>query len=96
MNEETVTYLIKYSKDALIDLLSEEHGDIDFFDFSPKNPDSKREFERFKFDKSGITFIFDPYAILPYVYGPQEVHLPWNRCKRFLNKEFIKNWIIES
>ena len=36
---------------------------------------------QFNFDRQGITFNFAPYQVLAYVYGPQEVIVPWRFLK---------------
>lgn len=52
----------------------------------------------FNFDQAGITFIFSPYAILPYAAGTREVKVPWEQVVEFIDdalKRSLKGLLVD-
>ncbi|GAB5466817.1 MAG: hypothetical protein Kapaf2KO_22530 [Candidatus Kapaibacteriales bacterium] len=41
--------------------------------------------ENFKVSRSGITFLYNPYEIAPYVFGYTKIHIPYTTLKSFIS-----------
>jgi hypothetical protein len=44
--------------------------------------------QNFLIEKDGIRFYYNKYEIAPYVVGPSEVFIPWQKILHLLNKNF--------
>ncbi len=43
--------------------------------------------ENFLLDQNGLTWIYDPYEIAPYAYGPVEISLPWSKLAGLIDED---------
>lgn len=42
----------------------------------------------FTLDKTGVTFYYDPYILTPYAAGVFQIHVPYEKLKPYMNKDF--------
>lgn len=50
-------------------------------------PEAKN-FANFFFDNKDFVILFEPYAVAPYVFGPQTLHIPLSELKSILKPEY--------
>jgi hypothetical protein len=88
---ETAALLRKYCeldiKRQLV-MIDSDIGEIEFW-WPEQDYRLWDAFSEFNFDKSGLTLIFSPYDILPFVFGAHEVHVPWDMVRGKIHAAFM-------
>jgi hypothetical protein len=81
--------LFNYCKRVILAGFGEEGAEQSFVEFTEDETDLVwKVMSQFNIDERGLTVNFSPYAVLPYVFGVQEVMVPWPFVESLLAEPF--------
>jgi len=87
--DETAKYLIQYvDLDLRRQHLSTEGG-FEYLSFPTSPKEAWQYFEQISIDRTGLTINFSPYDVLAYVFGPQEVRIPWDMIRDKVHRTLL-------
>ena len=87
-DEEKAFRILDFCRKVLL-AMYDGKGEQDYIAHSFE--DKKHTWEltaQFSFDEKGLMFNFSPYQVLPYVFGSQEVQVPWRFVEPLLDKKY--------
>ncbi len=101
--DEMLEFLKGYCElDIKRQLLSTKANVDDFFGYPDREQstwktrlETSELFAQFNFDRTGLTFHFSPYDVLPFAFGGFEVHLPWSMVRSRLRPKFAA-WFVPA
>lgn len=89
-----IEFLSKSSVGLLIDKMKKQHISVEEDDYLAQQIKegtlpNEENFQFWNFSSKGLLVSFPPYQVAAYVYGPQEIEIPYTKLTQIIKPEFL-------